>query len=171
MIATAQPIQPTSVLSPPVQGKRYTGEVVYIYAFDLAYEIRGGPAGHLLGQPLAHFSVDGDKRSPRHLSFYRPQMVRLPPRQHQGPQGPVSVEMAVKLLPIGAISVTVRVPFAVAHVEELVAYHDLQLRDGSLTDEVRKVAERVRVELAPYFVRPVQQLSDEEAYTVFCIES
>jgi hypothetical protein len=79
--------------------------------------------------------------------------------------------MAVKLLPIGAISITVRVPFAVAHVEELVGYHDLQLSAGSLTDEVRKVAERVRLELAPYFVRPVQQLSDEEAYTVFCIDS
>jgi hypothetical protein len=171
MITTAQRAEPGSVSAPVVQGKRYIGEVVYIYAFDLAYEIRGGPVDQLLGQPLAHFRVDGDKRSPRHLSFFKPQMVRLPPKVHEGPQGPVSVAMAVKLLPIGAISVTVRVPFAVGHVEELVAYHDLQLGSTSLTDEVRKVAEQVRTELEPYFVRPVQQLSDEEAYTVFCIES
>jgi len=32
-------------------------------------------------------------------------------------------------------------------------------------------AEEVRRELAPYYVRPVPQLAEEEAYTVFCIES
>src|SRR5439155_8237377 len=37
--------------------------------------------------------------------------------------------------------------------------------------EVRRLAEEVRRELATYFVRPVPQLAEEEAYTVFCIES
>ena len=31
----------------------------------------------LLGQPVAQFAVDASKRSPKHLFFYRPQMVRL----------------------------------------------------------------------------------------------
>jgi hypothetical protein len=151
--------------------KRYTGEVVYIYAFDLAYELRRVPLGQVLGQPVAQFSVDAGKRTPRHLSFYRPQMVRLPPEEHIGPHGLVRVERVVKLLPIGAVSITVRVPFAVSHVEDLVAYHDLPFGSGSLNENVRTLAEQLRLDLAPYLVRPVQNLSDDEAYTVFCIES
>src|SRR5712671_5435941 len=151
--------------------KQYTGEVVYIYAFDVAYEMTRQPVRELLGQPVAQFVVDTSKRSPRHLFFYRPQMVRLPPLERIGPRGPVRMERVVKLLPVGALSITIRVPFEVAQVEELVVYHDLQFSNGSLHQEVRRLAEEVRRELAPYYIRPVQQLAEEEAYTVFCINS
>ena len=153
------------------QVKHYTGEVVYIYAFDVAYEMVRRPVRELLGQPVAQFVVDASKRSPRHLFFYRPQMVRLPPLERIGPHGPVRVERVIKLLPVGAISITVRVPFEVRQVEDLVVYHDLQFSNGSLHDEVRRLAEEVRRELHDYFIRPVAHLADEEAYTVFCIES
>jgi hypothetical protein len=149
----------------------YKGEVVYIYAFDVAYEMVRQPVRELLGQPVAQFVVDASKRSPRHLFFYRPQMVRLPPLERIGPGGPLRVERVVKLLPVGAISITVRVPFEVERIEDLVGYHDLQFSNGSLSDEVRRLAEEVRQELNPYYIRPIPQLADEEAYTVFCIES
>ena len=58
-----------------------------------------------------------------------------------------------------------------AQVEDLVGYHDLQFSNGSLNEEVRRLAEEVRSELAAHYVRPVRQLAEEEAYTVFCIES
>jgi hypothetical protein len=150
---------------------KYVGEVVYIYAYDVAYEMSRRPVRELLGQPVAQFVVDSSKRNPRHLFFYRPQMVRLPPSERIGPYGPVRVERGIKILPVGAISITVRVPFEVAHVEDLVDYHDLQFSNGSLNDEVRRLAEEVRQELAPHYVRPVAQLAEEEAYTVFCIHS
>lgn len=151
--------------------RKYTGEVVYIYAFDVAYEMTRQPVRELLGQPVAQFVVDASKRSPRQLFFYRPQMVRLPPLERIGPHGPVRVERVIKLLPVGAISISVRVPFEVTQVEDLVGYHDLQFSNGSLSDEVRRLAEEVRSELASHYVRPVSELADEEAYTVFCIES
>jgi len=150
---------------------RYQGEVVYIFAYDVAYEMTRQPVRELLGQPVAQFSVDASKRSPKHLFFYRPQMVRLPPLERIGPRGPVRIERIIKLLPVGAISITVRVPFEAEHVEELVGFHDLQFSNGSLSDEVRQLAEEVRRELAPHYIRPVKQLADEEAYTVFCLES
>jgi hypothetical protein len=151
--------------------KRYTGEVVYLYAFDVAYEMTRDPVRELLGQPVAQFVVDASKRSPRHLFFYRPQMVRLPPLERIGPHGPVRIQRAVKLLPVGALSISVRVPFEVHQVEDLVVYHDLQFSNGSLSEEVRRLAEEVRRELVSHFVRPVPQLAEEEAYTVFCLES
>jgi len=153
------------------KAKGYKGEVVYIYAFDVAYEMVRQPVRELLGQPVAQFVVDASKRSPRHLFFYRPQMVRLPPLERIGPGGPLRVERIVKLLPVGALSITIRVPFDVERIEDLIGYHDLQFTNGSLHEDVRRLAEEVRRELAPYYIRPIPQLAEEEAYTVFCIES
>lgn len=153
-------------------GNRLVGEVVYLYAFDIAYELMRLPIRELLGQPLAQFVVDSTKRAPKQLVYYRPQMVRLPPLERLGPQGRVRLERSVKLLPVGAISIQVRVPFEVEHVDQLVPLHDLRFSDGTyLYDEVRQLADDVRKELAAYSVRPVSQLGDEEAYTVFCLNN
>src|SRR5438477_6609903 len=129
------------------------------------------PVSELLGHPLAQFSVDASKRSPKQLFFYRPQMVRLSPLERIGPRGPMRLERVVKLLPVGAVSITVRVPFDVTRIEDLVVYHDLQFSNGALHHEVRHLAEEVCRELSPYLVRPIAQLAEEEAYTVFCVES
>ncbi|MFN7138662.1 MAG: hypothetical protein ACK4UN_04935 [Limisphaerales bacterium] len=153
------------------QLKNYTGKVVYMYAFDVAYEMSREPIREILGQPVAQFSVDSSKRSPKHLFFYRPQMVRLPPMERLGPNGPIVLERAIKILPVGAISITVSVPFSVESIDELVDYHDLRFNNGYLSQEVRALAEEVRQELARFWIRPVPHLSDEEAYTVFCLNA
>jgi hypothetical protein len=152
-------------------GARYTGEVVYIYAFDVAYDTARQPIGQLLGQPVQQFSVDGSKRNPRQLFFYKPQMVRLPSVERTCSFGTFKLERAIKLLPVGAISITVRVPFSVQHVEDLVSYHDLKFGDCSLHEEARKLAEQVVAELKDHLIRPQAQLPEEEAYTVFCLAS
>jgi hypothetical protein len=171
MISTIDQPKTLDRKSPSPAVKRYSGEVVYIYAFDVAYEMTRQPVRELLGQPVAQFVVDASKRNPKHLFFYRPQMVRLPPLERIGPYGPVRMERVIKLLPVGAISITIRVPFEVKQVEDLVVFHDLQFSNGSLHEEVRRLAEEVRTELAAHFVRPVPQLAEEEAYTVFCFDS
>ncbi|MDB6123391.1 MAG: hypothetical protein JWQ71_2384 [Pedosphaera sp.] len=171
MISAIEPTKPADSKTSLAKVQRYVGDVVYIYAFDLAYDMTREPIRELFGQPVAQFAVDASKRSPRHLFFYKPQMVRLAPLERIGPHGPVRIERAVKILPVGAISITVRVPFSVERVEDLVDYHDLEFNNGVLQDEVRELAEEVRRELAPYLVRPVAPLAQEEAYTVFCIQS
>jgi hypothetical protein len=88
-----------------------------------------------------------------------------------GPHGPVKLERVIKLLPVGAISITVRVPFEVDAIEDLVCYHDLHFDTGSLNFDVRLLAEAVHRELIPYALRPVPHLVDEEAYTVFCLDA
>jgi len=153
---------------PPV---RYQGEVVYIYAFDVAYDTARKPIQTLLGQPVEQFVVDPGKRTPRQSFFYKPQMIRLPPMERTCPHGPAKIERIIKLLPVGAISITVRVPFAVNHVDELVAYHDLQFEDRPLYDDVRRLAQDVVTELKGHLIRPQLQLPEEEAYTVFCFAS
>jgi hypothetical protein len=151
--------------------KPYRGIAVYLFAFDIAYEMGRGPVQTLFGQPVEHFKVDASKRNPRHPFFYRPPMVRLPPCKREGPYGPVEIERVVKLLPIGAISITASVPFEVEKLEDLVQFHDLQFGERSLYGEIRELAEKVYTELRPSLVRPVEYLADEEAYTVFCVET
>ena len=151
--------------------ERCQGEVVYIYAFDVAYDTARQPLSTLLGQPVEQFSVDASKRNPPQFFFYKPQMVRLPPLERVGPRGPVRVERIIKLLPVGAISITVRVPFAVERVEELVAFHELRLDGQPLYAEVRRLAQDVVAELGSHLVKPLPQLPEEEAYTVFCLTS
>ena len=158
--------------TPATPAAGYEGEVVYMYAFDVAYEMTRRPITKLLGQPVAEFVVGASKRSPRQFLFYRPQTVRLPPVERIGPYGLMRMERIVKVLAVGAISITFRVPFRVSKLEDLVGYHDLHFPDGThLYDEVRRLAEEVRRELRPFYVRPVEQLRDEEAYTVFCVRS
>jgi hypothetical protein len=151
--------------------RRYTGEVVYVYAYDVAYELSREPIRQLLGQKVVPFGFDSSRRHPRHHIFYKPQMIRLPPMERVGPNGPVKLERVIKLLPVGAISITVRVPFEVDRIEDLVRYHDLHFDTGSLNFDVRLLAEAAHRELTPYCTRPVPQLADEEAYTVFCLDT
>ena len=167
MIRTAPETLPTT---PTVT--RYSGHVTYIYAFDIAYEMARVPVQTLLGQQVAQFQMDTNKRAPRQLFFYRPQMVRFPPLERIGPQGPIRIERQVKIFSIGGISITVRVPFEVTSITDLVKYHDLTYSNGtSMHDEVLALAEEIRAELQPHLIRPVEKLAPEEAYTVFCITS
>jgi hypothetical protein len=84
MISPAQNIKPAELKASLNRVKQYVGEVVYLYAFDVAYDMSRQPIRELLGQPVAQFVVDASKRSPRHLFFYKPQMVRLPPLERTG---------------------------------------------------------------------------------------
>lgn len=142
-----------------------------MYAFDVAYELTREPIKRLLGQEVVPFGFDANRRHPKHHIFFRPQMIRLPSIERAGPQGIIKLAPTIKLLPVGAISITVRVPFEVDRIEDLVAFHDLQLGTGTLNDDVRVLAEAVRRALAPHCIRPVSQLGDEEAYTVFCLDA
>jgi hypothetical protein len=171
MISSPDQARPADTRSLQKPAKQYTGEVVYLYAFDVAYDMTRKPLLELFGVPVAQFAVDASKRSPRHLFFYKPQMVRLPPLERIGPNGPVRMERVVKILPVGAVSISIHVPFAVDRVRDLVDFHDLEFNNGILQDEVRQLAEEIRRELTPFLIRPVAQLVQEEAYTVFCIHS
>ncbi len=156
--------------SAPALPSHFTGEVVYLYAFDLAYEMSRDPVVRLLDEPVAEFVIGSSKRAPRQLLFYRPRTVRLPSLERLGPLGPVRLERIVKLLPVGAVSITVRMPFKVASLDELIPFHDVRFADGVwLYDEVRALVEDIRKELEPVLIKPVEHLGDEEAYTVFCL--
>src|SRR5688572_19689559 len=150
--------------TPPLRG-----EIVYCFAFDIAYEMRREPLTSLLGQPVTAYAIDPCARSPRRLSFYRPQMVSLPLVERDGPHGPVHIRRTIKVVSLGALSVTVRVPFAVTDLAELSTYRDLRFAGRPLVDEVRALVEEARRELMPWLISPLAELAEEVAYSVIVL--
>jgi hypothetical protein len=151
-------------------GLPYRGEVVYIYAYDIAYDIKNEPVEKILTQPTKDYLVGPSKRIPRQMFFYRPRMAEFAPEKRVLRDGQtLEIRKSVKIFGVGAITVQVRVPFVVDRLEDLVGYHDLKFAQRGLEEEVAEFAESVRKDLAPYCVRPVPALLQAEAYTVFCL--
>jgi hypothetical protein len=150
----------------------YSGEIAYIYAFDIAYELRCKVAT-LLGQTVTETTLDPSKRTPRQSFLYRSQMVNLPDvhvdvdRESKR----VPAKRTVRLLPTGAVSITFRVPFAHQTLEDLVPYHVPSFGVIDLQEQARVLARQITVELGDACVRPHLDLPAEEAYTVFCIHN
>lgn len=145
------------------------GEVVYLRAFDLAYDMRRQRIPQILGQPVRDYVAGPSKPGPKGGFFYRPQMVALPPKTYPSAAGPLEVSITVKIFDVGAVSIQVRTPFAVSSLGELVDYYGLSLAGRGIETEVVRIAEQARRELEPYLVRPVPVLGAGEDYTVFCI--
>ena len=161
---------PEKVDSVHVPGSKYVGRVVYLYAYDVAYDMKRQPVGHLLGERVKPLEIHVSRRNPRHAFFYSPQVVYLPPIEWLGPAGPVQLSRTVKIFPIGAISISIHAHFEVDDLQQLVQYHDLQVGVVSLREEIHKLAEDMKTELEKSCIKPVKRLREPEAFTVFCLE-
>jgi hypothetical protein len=151
-------------------GKKYRGEVVYIYAYDIAYDIKNEPVTHILGQPTKDYLVSPSKRIPKQMFFYRPRVAEFAGEKRTLSNGQtVEVRKSVKIFGVGAMTIQVRVPFEVERLDELVDYHDLEFADSTLEEEVTRFAESILKDIEPHCVRPVPSLLGAEAYTVFCL--
>ncbi len=148
----------------------FSGKVVYVYAFDIAYEIRTERISSLLGKPFQEYAIGPSKRNPKYYFFYRPRLVRLDTASVSVNHKPVLSQWDVKVFSIGAVSIEVSIPFEQLTLRELISYHDLVFSDGrTLAQKVRQIAETIFEELKPFCVNPSPALSQSEAYTVFCL--
>jgi hypothetical protein len=160
---TAAPSTDTAT-SPP-----YRGEVAFLYAFDIAYDLKSEPAS-LLGQPMRRFAADTGDRGPRQGFFFRPMMVTLPDIELPGSAGAITFSRNVKLFPIGAVSVALRARFEAATAQDLVEFHALDYVNAAVHQEAHRLAEEVRREIQAYAVRAASEIRAEEAYIVFCFD-
>jgi hypothetical protein len=151
------------------KNRKYCGEIAYIYAFDIAYDMKRQPVTELLGQSVENYFIGPSKRSPKQLFFYQPQMAKLPPEEHCINGQTVRIQQSIKVFNVGAVSILIRVPFCVDKIQDLVDYHELELAQGSIEDHARQLAEQVKKELEPFCVQPASNLAQMENYTVFCL--
>jgi hypothetical protein len=149
----------------------FNGKVVYIYAFDIAYEIRIDKVRTLLSFPLSEYAIGPSKRNPKYYFFYRPKLVRLPDEIHRIKGKTKQLQWDIKVFGIGSISVEISIPFEGLGLRELVEFHNPAFDDDiSLEKMVSQKMQSIVEELKPVCVNPAGSPGQSEAYTVFCLD-
>ncbi len=150
--------------------ERFSGRAVYIYALDIAYELSLDGVEQLLSCPLREYAIGPSKRNPKYYFFYRPKFARLADETVFLAGKAAQLQWEVKVFEIGAVSIEISLFFERQTLAELVTYHDLVFDDGTrLESKVRQKVEAIMSELRDYCINPTYNITQSEAYTVFCL--
>jgi hypothetical protein len=144
------------------------GTVVYLYAFDLANEIKTGQVRELLSEKLFPFQIRVGVTAPKDVPIYSPLTLALKPMDYDSNVGHVTLKPFVKIFDVGAISISYEVPFDVASLQALVPYHQLMVGKEPLAAVAERLAIQVAEALRPHLVKPNPDRTPVEAYTSFC---
>jgi hypothetical protein len=146
------------------------GQTVYLFAFDVASEIRTSEVRELLGQNPFPFQIRVGGAAPRDVPFTTPLTISLPPLETDTNVGRATLRRFVKVFEVGVISISFEVPFDVATLGALVPYHRVSCGRDGLDVLAERLARDVVKALQAQLVKPSPEHPPVEAYTVFCIE-
>src|SRR5262245_32685585 len=156
------------VLFRPVTIELMKGTVVYLYAFDIANEIKTGQVRELLSEKLFPFQIRVGVTAPKDVPIYSPLTLALKPMDYDANVGHVTLKPFVKIFDVGAISISYEVPFEVESLGALVPYHQLMVGKAPLAAVAERLAIQVAEALRPHLVKPNPDRTPVEAYTSFC---
>lgn len=143
-----------------------TGEVVYLFAFDVANELLPRKIGKILGHQPEPLDIRRDHTSPRDVPLHQPLAVE--PGNMFSCDGE-AVRVQVRVYDIGVVSVILRLTINVDSLEKLLPYHRAVLNDGrSFGAAASEICQRVIQDIALAIIKPADT-RDPEAYTVFCL--
>lgn len=146
------------------------GTVVYLYAFDVAGEIRTSQVRELLSEKPFPFQIRVGRTVPRDVRIYTPLTIALRPEEAESNVGRVTLKPFVKVFDVGVLSISYEVTFEVGDLAALVPYHHLAIGGEELTFRAERLCAQVAENLRPYMVRPSSERPPAEAYTTFCVE-
>jgi hypothetical protein len=142
------------------------GEVVYLYAFDVANEIVTDQVAKLLGQKPVPFEIGLPRDFPKDVPLYKPLAVEF---SLEHPLQDRSVRVLVRIYDVGVVTVTMRVQIEVASLQDLAPCHHPQTANGQPLDRLAlDLCLKVCTELEDFLVQGSPP-SEGEAYTVFCL--
>jgi hypothetical protein len=142
------------------------GEIVYLFAFDVANEILTAKVGKILGKVAEPLDIRRDHTSPRDIPIHRPLAVE-PGVLFSCDGKPLRVQ--VRIYDVGVVSVLLRVPFERDKIVDLTPFHRATLSDGrDFGAAAREICGQVVVDLAGAMPLP-SKITEPEAYTVFCV--
>lgn len=149
------------------------GEVVYLYAFDVASEIKTDKVGPCLAHGSATpaplpFRLRVDRATPRSVPYYQPLTLELPVPAGLTLRG-LPLKIQLRIYDVGALCVNVTVPFEAATLVELLPMHNAVLSDGRALDQLaEEQCTQVMTMIRAALVEPTKP-TEPEAYTVFCL--
>jgi small nuclear ribonucleoprotein (snRNP)-like protein len=147
------------------------GQVIYLYAYDVAYEINLQKVRELLKEPSNFLQTRSDKTIPRDFPFYKPLSFGKSPIVFQFRGRAIKLYPEVKLFSFGAISISYWLEFEVPNLSQLLEYHSLVFEDGKTMDEIaNNLCEQVRSDIEPHLIKATSKIGNPEAYTIFWIK-
>lgn len=148
--------------------KALEGEVVYLYAFDVANEIITPRVREILSEKPFPFEIRMDRTIPKDMPLYRPLAIQphiLTARVQGSP-----VRLLIRIYDVGVVTVMMRVPFAADSLSDLMPFHNPEFDSGeSLDAEASKLCAEVCKSLADSIVGRTESPAPPEAYTAFCL--
>jgi len=143
------------------------GEVVYLYAFDVANEVDTTRVREILANKPVPFEIRIDRTVPKDVPLYKPLAIEPPPLESCFAGR--AARLLVRVYDIGVVSIMMRVAFEAENLRELLPYHKPALRDGRTFDQVaRDLCTQTCQSLQDVMIRSAPP-SEPEAYTVFCL--
>ncbi|MBI2083080.1 MAG: hypothetical protein HYT76_05880 [Deltaproteobacteria bacterium] len=145
------------------------GEVVYLFAFDVADEIRTEKVSKILSKKAMPFEVQADRTFPKDIPFYKP--LTIEPRPHSWKVGGLPLHIVVRVYDVGVVSLMISVPFEVQTVGDLMKFHELVLDNEKPLDAAAyELCADVVKNLQEYIVKGSEKVGIPEAYTVFTFQ-
>src|SRR5262249_13110679 len=144
------------------------GDAVYLYAFDVADEIRTERISKILAKRAVPFEVQADRTLPKTIPFYRP--LTIDPKREAWKIHGTAVQTVVRVYDVGVVSIMITVPFSVAFLQDLIPFHQPVLDNHAALDKAaHALCTDVVHNLSEYLVRGTTKVGTPEAYTVFAI--
>jgi hypothetical protein len=148
----------------------FSGSIVYLYSFDLGYDMKRIPLTSILGEKVYSYAPQATRRIPKQVFFYRPQAVKLPRQSVVFFDENIELVISLKIFSVAAMSFQVRVNFEVDNLEKLIKYHNPMVNGKSLEEYITILAEKIHGEVKPFCIKPAAKLGRSEAYTIFSFE-
>jgi len=146
------------------------GEIVLLYAFDIAHEIATDRIREILSKKPFPFEIRMGKTIPKDLPIYRPLTIALAPEEYDTSVGRITLKPFVKIIDIGVVSISLEIPFDRPALSDLTAYHHIALKDNRTLDQLAEtICSQVRESIKPALIKPNEKIDPPEAYTIFCV--
>ncbi|HEU6447517.1 MAG TPA: hypothetical protein VFV23_03665 [Verrucomicrobiae bacterium] len=143
------------------------GEVVYLYAFDVANEIVMERVQEILSEKPFPFEIKMDRMLPKDMPLYKP--LAIEPHPLEAKLAGATVRLLIRLYNVGVVTVMMRVAFDAKTPTDLMPFHNPKLENGETLDAVAaKFCSNVGDSLRDVMVGR-QECPVPEAYTVFCL--
>ena len=142
------------------------GEVIYLYAFDVANEISTSRVREVLSEKPFPFEIRMDRTLPKDMPLYKPLAIEPQPLPTCLLGSPV--RLLIRIYDVGVVTVMMRAAFEVAALADLMPFHNPKLENGDLpADEAAKLCAQVCDGIEDMMTGR-SPFPAPEAYTVFC---
>jgi hypothetical protein len=144
------------------------GEVIYLYAFDVANEILRPRVQEILSEKPFPFEIRKDRTLPKDVPLYKPLAIEPPPLEAK--LYGASVHLLIRIYDFGVVTIMMRAAYETGALGKLMRFHTPQLENGITLDTTamnfcRKVCDSLQNAVVGRNEFP----PSPEAYTVFCV--